>query len=84
MSGASDPEGISLFKREVSEPFLSAHRATPKITPKTAHSATALLPIECRNFLYLSLQPDAAGRPWLVFFEYVDGKPYVVGLGVDN
>jgi len=43
-----------------------------------------LLPIECRNFLYLSLQPDAAGRPWLVFFEYVNDRPYVVGLGVDS
>ncbi len=72
-----------MFRREISEPFLSAFRATPHITPQTPHSATALLPTECRNFHYLSLEPDAAGRPWLVFFEYVKDKPYVVGLGVD-
>jgi hypothetical protein len=83
-SGETDPDGLSMFRREVSEPFLSAYRATPKITPRTPHSATALLPIECRNFLYLSLESDAAGRPWLVFFEYVNEKPYVVGLGVDR
>ncbi|MDJ0960174.1 MAG: Ig-like domain-containing protein [Acidimicrobiia bacterium] len=81
--GASQTEGMSMFRREISEPFLSAHRATPHISPQTPHSATALLPTECRNFLYLSLEPDAAGRPWLVFFEYVKDKPYVVGLGVD-
>jgi hypothetical protein len=73
-----------MFRREISEPYLSALRATPYISPRTPHSSTALLPIECRNFHYLTLEPDAAGRPWLVFFEYVDDKPYVVGLGIDR
>jgi len=84
LAAADEPDGHALFESEVRAPFLSAYRATARITPKTAHSATALLPIECRNFLYLTLRLDAAGRPWLVFFEYVNGRPYVVGLGVDR
>jgi hypothetical protein len=84
VAGEGDSEATALFSREVTEPFLSAHRATKEISPQTPHSATALLPSECRNFLYLTLQTDAAGRPWLVFFEYIDGKPHIVGLGVDR
>ena len=63
--------------------FLSAYDATAEITPKTPHSSVALLPSECQNFLYLALEPDALGRPWLVYIEYKKKRPYIVGLGID-
>ena len=71
--------GKARFRAEVIVPFLAAYRATPTLSPKTPHSSAALLPIECRNFHYLVLRPDRQGRPWLVYFEFIDDRPYVVG-----
>ena len=75
--------GKARFRAEVIVPFLAAYRATPTLSPKTPHSSAALLPIECQNFHYLVLRPDRQGRPWLVYFEFIDDRPYVVGLGID-
>ncbi len=63
--------------------FMTAYDATEEISPRNAHSSVALLPSECQNFLYLALEPDALGRPWLVYIEYKDKTPYIVGLGID-
>ena len=63
--------------------FMTAYDATEDISPKTAHSSVALLPSECQNFLYLALEPDALGRPWLVYIEYKNKTPYIIGLGID-
>lgn len=63
--------------------FMTAYDATEDISPKTAHSSVALLPSECQNFLYLALEPDALGRPWLVYIEYKNKTPHIIGLGID-
>ena len=63
--------------------FLSAYDATENVSPKTPHSSVALLPSQTQNFLYLALEPDALGRPWLVYIEYKNKTPYIVGLGID-
>ena len=62
---------------------MTAYDATEEISPKNPHSSVALLPSECQNFLYLALEPDALGRPWLVYIEYKNKTPYIVGLGID-
>jgi hypothetical protein len=72
------------FRETVALPFLAAYRATPEVSPQTPHSAKALLPVECQNFHYLTLDRDLVGQPWLVFFEYVGDRPYITGLGIDH
>jgi len=74
--------GIRLSE-QVIRPFLAAYDATGEVNPRTAHSSSALLPSECQNFLYLTLEPDANGRPWLVYIEYRGKRPYIAGLGID-
>jgi hypothetical protein len=74
--------GVRLSE-QVIRPFLAAYDATREINPRSAHSSSALLPSECQNFLYLALEPDASGRPWLVYIEYRGRRPYVAGLGID-
>jgi hypothetical protein len=73
----------SIGTAEVIEHFLAAYDATREVSPRTAHSSTALLPSECQNFLYLALEPDASGNPWLVYVEYRGRNVYVSGLGID-
>ena len=63
--------------------FLAAYDATHDVSPRTAHSSTALLPSECQNFLDLALEPDASGNPWLVYIEYRGRNVYISGLGID-
>lgn len=75
-------QGVPLSE-QVIRLFLAAYDATREINPRTAHSSSALLPSECQNFLYLALEPDASGRPWLVYIEYQGRRPYVAGLGID-
>lgn len=71
------------FRIAVAEPFLAALDATPEITAATAHSHMALIPAEVWNFRYLALG-EGSPQPWLVFFEYEQGKPRIVGLGIDE
>ena len=68
---------------EVIDHFLAAYDATHEVSPRTAHSSTALLPSECQNFLYLALESDATGSPWLVYVEYRGRNVYISGLGID-
>ena len=82
--GPSNP-GASEFVVAVSEPFLEAYDATPEVSASVPHSRTALIPSECRNFPYLALGTLAEGvQPWLVFFEYRNGKAWIAGLGIDE
>ena len=71
------------LSREAIARFLAAYDATQEISPRAAHSSSALLPSECQNFLYLALEPDAAGSPWLVYLEYRGRNVYISGLGID-
>jgi len=71
------------FRTVVIDPFLTTFAATSQIDPKTPHSRRALIPTECWNFAYLALSGDGHEPPWLVYFEYVNGRPRIVGLGVD-
>ncbi len=71
------------FNTAVVEPFLATYDSTHEVDPKTPHSRRALIPTECWNFAYLALRGDGREPPWLVWFEYVRGKPRIVGLGVD-
>ena len=71
------------FHLAVADPFLAAYDDTDVVTAETAHSKTALIPAEVWNFRYMALGENTA-QPWLVFFEYQDGKPKIVGLGIDE
>jgi hypothetical protein len=72
------------FTVAVARPFLEAYDATPEITAETPHSRSALIPTECWNFPYLAIGPANGVQPWLVFFEYRDGKAHIAGLGIDE
>jgi hypothetical protein len=72
------------FTVAVAQPFLEAYDATPEISSNVAHSRSALIPTECWNFPYLAVGTAAGVQPWLVFFEYRDGKPLIAGLGIDE
>jgi hypothetical protein len=43
-----------------------------------------LIPTECWNFPYLALGSSDKGQPWLVFFEYRNGRAYIAGIGIDE
>ena len=72
------------LREHVLVPFLTAYAGTRGVTAEAAHSSTALLPTACENYRYLVLHNDATGRPWLVFFEYRKGRPWVAGIGIDS
>ena len=38
----------------------------------------------CWNFPYLALGVGGDVQPWLVFFEYRQGKFWIAGLGIDE
>ena len=71
------------FQVAVAEPFLAALDATTRSDVSVEHSQSALIPAELRNFHYISVGRETS-QPWLVFFEYHDGKPRIVGLGIDE
>jgi hypothetical protein len=79
-SGLQSPEDFTVA---VAQPFLEAYDATPEVTADVPHSRSALIPTECWNLPYLALGGGAV-QPWLVFFEYKDGKAVVAGLGIDE
>ena len=66
----------------VLDPLGAALRAAEDLDSRGSHSRNALIPVELWNFQYLAV--NAEGHPpWLVYFEYVKGKPKIVGIGVD-
>jgi hypothetical protein len=71
------------FRIAVAEPLLAAFEATGEPTAGIAHSQTALIPSEVWNFRYLALG-EGTPQPWLIFFEYQNGVPKIVGLGIDE
>ncbi|MGB7861273.1 MAG: Ig-like domain-containing protein, partial [Acidimicrobiia bacterium] len=71
------------FRIAVAEPFLNAFDSTGEITASVAHSQTALIPADVWNFRYLALG-EGTSQPWLLFFEYENGVPKIVGLGIDE
>lgn len=72
------------FTVAVANPFLEAYDGTPEITAETPHSRNALIPTECWNFPYLALGTRGSRQPWLVFFEYRNGRAWIAGLGIDE
>jgi hypothetical protein len=78
------PDGEDDFIVAVTGPFLEAYDATEMISAATPHSQTSLIPTECWNFPYLSLGVGEGVQPWLVFFEYRQGKAWIAGLGIDE
>lgn len=79
-NGLQTPEHFTVA---VAQPFLEAYDATPEVSAAVAHSRSALIPTECWNLPYLALGTGAV-QPWLVFFEYTDGKAVIAGLGIDE
>jgi hypothetical protein len=79
-----DLDAQAHFQVAVAHPFLEAYRATKVVTAEVAHSRTSLIPTECWNFPYLALGVGEGVQPWLVFFEYRRGKPWIAGLGIDE
>jgi len=80
-AGPKSPESQRLWD-EVLKPFGAALRAAEELDSRSGHSRTALIPVELWNFEYLSVSAEGH-PPWLVYFEYKNGKPRIVGLGVD-
>ena len=76
-----NPESSRLWD-EVLEPLGAALRAADELDSRGSHSRTALIPVELWNFEYLAVTAPGH-RPWLVYFEYRNGKPSIVGIGVD-
>ncbi|MDH5421536.1 MAG: DUF5011 domain-containing protein, partial [Acidimicrobiia bacterium] len=68
---------------DVAPSFLAAYKNTPHVTPKTPHSTSALIPVPLWNFHYVAVPGTSSNVPWLVYFEYRNGKPYIVALGAD-
>jgi Bacterial Ig domain len=80
----SSPNTPEEFTVAVAQPFLEAYDATPDVSPEVPHSRSALIPTECLNFPYLAIGTSLGVQPWLVFFEYRDGKALIAGLGIDE
>ena len=74
---------IPSIRRQIIEPFIESFAATTAFTPDRPHSRSALIPTECWNFPYLALARPDDGSAWLVYFEYVRGRPRVAGIGLD-
>jgi hypothetical protein len=73
------------FSETVAEPFVATYTAPQHETTVDAPVlVSALIPIEFFNFHYLSYGQPGQLNSWMVFFEYIKGKPHVVGLVVDD
>lgn len=73
-----------IFEIAVARPFIEAYDATDIVTASTPHSRRSLIPAECWNFPYLALGIRDKVQPWLVFFDYRNGKATIAGLGIDE
>jgi CSLREA domain-containing protein len=82
--GAGLPMAPGEFSAAVARPLLEAYETTPEVTADLPHSRTAWIPAECWNLPYLALRGDGTVQPWVVFFEYRDGKARIAGLGIDE
>jgi hypothetical protein len=84
-AGASDgvPEVETRFRELVAEPLRSALLDNAQIDPKTKHSSSALIPVELWNFPYLAIRAPGHAS-WVIYFEYVNGNPAIVGFGVED
>ena len=73
------------FSEVVAEPFVATY-TTPQheTTVDAPVLVSALIPIEFFNFHYLSYGQPGQLNSWMVFFEYIKGRPHVVGLVVDD
>ena len=78
----ASPESSQLWEL-VLEPLGAALRAAGDLDTRKSHSRAALIPVELWNFQYLAVQAEGH-PPWLVYFEYENGKPKIVGVGVDR
>jgi hypothetical protein len=67
---------------DVLDPLGAALWAAEDLDSRSGHSRDALIPVELWNFQYLAVNADGH-PPWLVYFEYVKGKPKIVGIGLD-
>ncbi|MBT8215353.1 MAG: tandem-95 repeat protein, partial [Acidimicrobiia bacterium] len=74
-------DGIELLDT-VLAPLRAALQAAADLDSRDSHSGTALIPVELWNFQYLAVNTPGH-PPWLVYFEYVKGKPKIVGVGLD-
>jgi hypothetical protein len=84
-STAIHPAVESSFSEAVAEPFVATYSAPQRESTVDAPVlVSALIPIEFFNFHYLSYGEPGQLNSWMVFFEYVKGKPEVVGLVVDE
>ena len=85
-SGITDPAAPaeeSQFEALVAQPLRSALLDNAQLNPQTKHSQSALIPTEAWNFPYLAIH--APGHTsWLIHFEYVHGRPTIVGLVIDE
>ncbi len=85
--GSMGRRGESAEARElwrlVLDPLRSALLDVPEVSTSQSHSQSALIPTELWNFPYVAIHAPGH-RPWRIHFEYVKGKPHVVGIGIDE
>ena len=74
---------LDQLTKSYDEPLIESFAATTAFTPDRPHSRSSLIPTECWNFPYLALARPDDGSAWLVYVEYVRGRPRVAGIGLD-
>ncbi|MGI9648401.1 MAG: cadherin-like domain-containing protein, partial [Acidimicrobiia bacterium] len=78
---AGSSKSVQLWET-VLNPLGAALSATADLDSRSSHSGTALIPVELWNLQYLAIKAEGH-PPWLVYFEYQNGKPLIVGIGLD-
>ncbi len=79
------PSVRGTFVASVAAPFVVGRRGQGVATSiDEPVLVSALIPTEFLNFHFISFGTGGAVGSWMVFFEYVDAKPRVVGLSVDH
>ena len=82
LSGHDPTPESARLRESVVEPLAAALEAAPELDSRSSHNENALIPVELWNFQYLAVTAPGH-QPWLVYFEYVNGKPQIVAVGVD-
>lgn len=80
---ASDTETAAVaLQIDMFEELRQALLDLAEVSPKVAHSQSALIPTELWNFPYLAIAAPGHS-PWLIHFEYHRGEPFIAGVSLD-
>lgn len=73
------------FRQMVVAPFIEEHGGRGRESFVDAPTlVSALIPTQFFNFHYRSFGEPGSLRSWMVFYEYIGGKAYIVGMVVDR